>query len=153
MKRRVYVLNGPNLNMLGIREPHIYGTATLNDVRERCLKRAAETGLELSFFQSNHEGELVELIQNARGEADAIVFNPAGYSFTSVAILDALKIFEGPIIEVHISNIHQRDKHHRHSIISTVATGVICGLGPQGYVAAIDAIASMPADRFAEAAE
>jgi 3-dehydroquinate dehydratase-2 len=153
MKRRVHVLNGPNLNMLGIREPHIYGTATLSDVKEQCERRAAAADIDLSFFQSNHEGELVELIQNARTEADAIVFNPAGYSFTSIAILDALKIFEGPIIEVHISNIHRRDKLHRHSIMSTAATGVICGLGLQGYVAAIDAIASMPAERFAAAAE
>jgi 3-dehydroquinate dehydratase-2 len=148
----VYVLNGPNLNLLGIREPHIYGTATLSDVKEQCERRAAAANIDLSFFQSNHEGELVELIQTARAEADAIVFNPAGYSFTSIAILDALKIFEGPIIEVHISNIHRRDKHHRHSIISTAATAVICGLGLQGYAAAIDAIASMPAERFAAAA-
>jgi 3-dehydroquinate dehydratase-2 len=147
-RRRVCVLNGPNLNLLGVREPQIYGTATLADIRHQCEAKASQAGLDLAFHQSNHEGELVDLIHAARDNADAIVFNPAGYSFTSVAILDALRIFERPIVEVHISNIHRRDKLHRHSIISTVATAVICGLGPQGYVAALDAIAAMPASSF-----
>lgn len=141
--KRVMILNGPNLNMLGIREPHIYGTTTLAEVNARCDDAAAKLGLELAFHQSNHEGVLVDLIQSARQEADAIVINPAGFSFTSVAIMDAIKIFEGPVLEVHISNIHARDEYHRHSKISFVATGVICGLGPFGYIAALHAIANM----------
>ncbi len=141
--KRVMILNGPNLNMLGIREPHIYGTTTLAEVNARCEDAAARLGLELAFHQSNHEGVLVDLIQSARQDADAIVINPAGFSFTSVAIMDAIKIFEGPVLEVHISNIHARDEYHRHSKISFVATGVICGLGPFGYIAALHAIANM----------
>ena len=130
--RRIKVLNGPNLNLLGVREPEIYGTTTLEQIKRNCDSHAATVGVSVAFFQSNHEGELVDLIQSARTDADAVVINPAGYSFTSVAILDALKAFDGPIFEVHISNIHRRDKYHRHSIISTAATGVICGLGPYG---------------------
>jgi len=142
--KRLMILNGPNLNLLGVREPHIYGTTTLSQVRENCEQHAAQLGLELSFHQSNHEGELVDWIQSARQTADAIIINPAGYSFTSIAILDAIKAFEGVVIEVHISNIHARDEHHRHSKISSVATGVIAGLGPNGYIAAMHAIAQMP---------
>ena len=141
--KRLTILNGPNLNLLGTREPHIYGTTTLDEIRRSCEQQAKELGISMSFHQSNHEGVLVELIQVARTEADAIVINPAGYSFTSVAILDALKAFDGPIIELHISNIHARDEYHRHSLISTAATGVICGLGPYGYVAAMLAAAQM----------
>jgi 3-dehydroquinate dehydratase-2 len=141
--KRLMILNGPNLNLLGVREPHIYGTTTLTQIRENCEQHAAHLELKLSFYQSNHEGELVELIQSARQNADAIIINPAGYSFTSIAILDALKMFEGPVLEVHISNIHARDEYHRHSKISSVATGVICGLGPYGYIAAMHAIAEM----------
>jgi 3-dehydroquinate dehydratase II len=142
--KRLMILNGPNLNLLGVREPHIYGTTTLSQVRESCEQHATQLGLELSFHQSNHEGELVDWIQSARQTADAIIINPAGYSFTSIAILDAIKAFEGVVIEVHISNIHARDEHHRHSKISSAATGVICGLGPNGYIAAMHAIAQMP---------
>ena len=152
MKRRAYVLNGPNLNLLGTREPHIYGSTTLAQLRERCEKHGAKIGVDISFFQSNHEGALVDLIQEARDKADAIILNPAGYSFHSVAILDALKTFDGPIIEVHISNIHARDEYHRHSMTSTAATGVICGLGLQGYIAALDAVAAMEAEHFAKRA-
>jgi 3-dehydroquinate dehydratase-2 len=137
------ILNGPNLNMLGIREPHIYGTTTLAEVNAACEDVAAKLGLKLAFHQSNHEGVLVDLIQSARQDADAIIINPAGFSFTSVAIMDAIKTFEGPVVEVHISNIHARDEYHRHSKISFVATGVICGLGPFGYIAALHAIANM----------
>jgi len=143
MLKRLTILNGPNLNLLGIREPHIYGTTTLTQIKQNCEQNAAQLGLELSFYQSNHEGELVDLIQAARQSADAIIINPAGYSFTSIAILDAIKAFEGPVLEVHISNIHARDEYHRHSKISSVATGVICGLGPYGYIAAMQAIAEM----------
>jgi 3-dehydroquinate dehydratase-2 len=141
--KRLMILNGPNLNLLGVREPHIYGTTTLAQIKESCEKSAAQLGLELSFQQSNHEGQLVDWIQSARQSADAIIINPAGYSFTSIAILDAIKAFEGAVIEVHISNIHARDEHHRHSKISSVATSVICGLGPYGYIAAMQALARM----------
>lgn len=141
--KRVMILNGPNLNMLGIREPHIYGTTTLAEINASCEEAAAKLGLKLSFHQSNHEGVLVDLIQSARQDADVLVINPAGLSFTSVSMMDAIKTFEGPVLEVHISNIHARDEHHRHSKISCVATGVICGLGPFGYIAALHAIANM----------
>ncbi|MFK4583898.1 type II 3-dehydroquinate dehydratase [Bradyrhizobium ottawaense] len=141
--KRVMVLNGPNLNMLGIREPHIYGTTTLAEVNASCEAASATLGLKLAFHQSNHEGVLVDLIQSARQDADAIIINPAGFSFTSVAIMDAIKTFEGPVLEVHISNILARDEYHRHSKISFVASGVICGLGPFGYIAALHAIANM----------
>jgi len=141
--KRLMILNGPNLNLLGVREPHIYGTTTLSQIRETCEHHAKSLGLELSFHQSNHEGELVDWIQSARQTADAIIINPAGYSFTSIAILDAIKAFEGVVLEVHISNIHARDEHHRHSKISSAASGVICGLGPYGYIAAMHAVAQM----------
>jgi 3-dehydroquinate dehydratase-2 len=141
--KRLMILNGPNLNLLGVREPHIYGTTTLAQIQQDCVRHAADLGLTLTFRQSNHEGELVDLIQSARQDADAIIINPAGYSFTSIAILDAINASEGPVIEVHISNIHARDKYHRHSKISSVASGVICGLGPYGYVAAMHALAQM----------
>lgn len=149
MPARIMVLNGPNLNMLGIREPHIYGHTTLSEIEGRCRQLAGGLGIDLQFHQSNHEGVLVEHIQAARQSADAIVINPAGYSFTSIAILDALKTFEGPIIEVHISNIHARDEHHRHSKLSGSVRGVICGLGPYGYVvgmlAALEILGRLPA--------
>jgi 3-dehydroquinate dehydratase-2 len=128
------VLNGPNLNLLGVREPHIYGTTTLGAIEASCRAFAKEAGISLAFHQSNHEGELIDLVQSARQNADAIVINPAAFSFTSIALLDALKAFDGPVIEVHISNIHARDKLHRHSIISGVAKAVICGAGPYGYI-------------------
>jgi 3-dehydroquinate dehydratase II len=142
--KRVMILNGPNLNLLGVREPHIYGTTTLAEVRESCELEAKKLSQTLSFHQSNHEGELVDLIQSARQAADAIIINPAAYSFTSIAMVDAIKAFDGPVIEVHISNIHARDEHHRHSKISHAATAVICGLGPHGYIAALRALAEMP---------
>ena len=141
---RIMILNGPNLNMLGIREPHIYGSTTLDAIKASCEEFAKFAGAELSFHQSNHEGELVDLIQSARESADAIIINPAGYSFTSIAMVDAIKAFDGVVLEVHISNIHARDELHRHSKISHAATGVICGLGPYGYVAALRALAEMP---------
>jgi len=141
--KRLMILNGPNLNLLGVREPHIYGTTTLEQIKADCEQHAATLGLELAFHQSNHEGELVDWIQSARESADAVIINPAGYSFTSIAILDAIKAFDGPVIEVHISNIHARDEYHRHSKISSAATAVICGLGPHGYIAAMHAVAQM----------
>ena len=141
--KRVMILNGPNLNLLGVREPHIYGTTTLAQVNASCEEAAVKLGLSVTCHQSNHEGVLIDLIQAARQDADAIIINPAGFSFTSVSIMDAIKAFEGPVLEVHISNIHARDEYHRHSKISFVATGVICGLGPYGYIAAMHAIAQM----------
>lgn len=142
--KRVMILNGPSLNLLGLREPHIYGTTTLAQIEARCQQQASCLGLTLSFHQSNHEGVLVDLIQSARQDVDAIVINPGGYSFTSVAMVDALKVFEGPIVELHVSNIQAREEFRRHTILSTVATAVICGLGPYGYIAAIRAVAQMP---------
>jgi 3-dehydroquinate dehydratase-2 len=136
---RLMILNGPNLNLLGVREPHIYGTTTLASIKASCEEFARFAGAQLSFHQSNHEGELVDLIQSAREEADAIIINPAGYSFTSIAMLDALKTFEGPIFEVHISNIHARDELHRHSKLSFAVSAVIAGLGPYGYIVAMQA--------------
>jgi 3-dehydroquinate dehydratase-2 len=136
---RLTILNGPNLNLLGEREPHIYGTTTLADIERDCLAFAAANGVALTFQQSNHEGVLVDAIQTARKEADALILNPAGYSFTSVALFDVLKTFTGPIIEVHISNIHARDTLHQHSILSAAVTGVICGMGPYGYILAMQA--------------
>lgn len=140
---RLMVLNGPNLNLLGVREPHIYGSTTLTAIEQSCRAFADELGATLAFHQSNHEGELVELIQSARGNVDTLIINPAAYSFTSIAIYDALKIFEGPIIELHISNIHARDELHRHSKLSSAAKAVICGLGPYGYIVAMQAAAQL----------
>lgn len=136
---RIMILNGPNLNFLGIREPHIYGSTTLDAVKASCEEFAAFAGAELAFHQSNHEGVLVDLIQSARMTTDALIINPAGFSFTSIAIYDALKIFEGPIFEVHVSNIHARDELHRHSKLSSAVKGVIAGLGPYGYIVAMQA--------------
>ena len=143
MSARLMILNGPNLNLLGVREPHIYGSTTLAAIEASCRDFANFLGAVLDFHQSNHEGALVDLIQSARANADALILNPAGYSFTSIAILDALKAFDGPIIEVHISNIHARDDLHRHSIVSGVAKAVICGLGAYGYIVAMQAAARM----------
>ena len=143
MSPRLMILNGPNLNLLGVREPHIYGSTTLAAIEASCRDFARFLGATLAFHQSNHEGELVDLIQSARTKADAVILNPAGYSFTSIAILDALKSFTGPFIEVHISNIHARDELHRHSILSSAAKAVICGLGPYGYIVAMQAAARM----------
>lgn len=143
MGARITVLNGPNLDFLGIREPHIYGTTTLAQVEVSCREFADHIGATVAFHQSNHEGELVELIHAARESADVIVINPAGYSFSSIAIIDALKIFERPVIELHISNIHTRDELHRHSIISSNVKAVICGLGCYGYIVAMQAAAQM----------
>jgi 3-dehydroquinate dehydratase-2 len=147
MTQRVVILNGPNLNLLGVREPSIYGHQTLADIEAECRRAGEAHGLAIEFRQSNHEGQLVEWIQAARGEAAAIVINPAGYTNTSIAILDALKMFDGPIVEVHLSNIHRREAFRHTSYISLAATGVICGLGARGYLLALDAIASMLAER------
>ena len=136
---RIMIINGPNLNLLGVREPHIYGSTTLGAIKSSCEAFATFAGVQVAFQQSNHEGVLVDLIQSAREKTDAIIINPAGYSFTSIAILDALKAFDGPIFEVHISNIHARDELHRHSKLSSAVKGVIAGLGPYGYIVAMQA--------------
>jgi 3-dehydroquinate dehydratase-2 len=144
MPKTVYVLNGPNLNLLGLREPDIYGHSTLADVEKLCRAAAAKHGLEVEFRQSNHEGALVDWIQQARTEnAVGLVINPAGYGHTSVAILDALATLEAPIIEVHISNIHAREPFRRRTYVSQVARGVLCGFGISGYVLAIDGLAAL----------
>src|SRR5262245_28983238 len=139
MPARLMVLNGPNLNLLGVREPAIYGTTTLPEIEASCREAAGALGPAVAFHQSNHEGALIDLVQQARAAADAIVINPAALSFTSIGLLDALKAFDGPVVEVHISNIHARDELHRHSIISRVARCVICGAGPYGYVLGLQA--------------
>jgi len=141
MAKHVLVLNGPNLNMLGKREPAIYGAQTLSDVETLCRVAADEFGLSIDFRQSNHEGELVTWIQEALGTADGILINPGAYSHTSVAIYDALKAVNLPVAEVHISNIHQREAFRHHSYVSAVAFGVICGFGTLGYRLALEAMA------------
>jgi 3-dehydroquinate dehydratase II len=143
MSRIVYVLNGPNLNLLGKRQPHIYGHETLADVETDCRRVAAELELELRFHQSNREYEIVEWIHEARENACGIVINPAAFTHTSVAILDALNAFEAPIIEVHISNVHKREEFRRHSYVSLRADGVIAGLGTQGYTLALRRLAHL----------
>lgn len=137
----ILVLNGPNLNLLGVREPKTYGSETLADIEEACLERAAGLDLALDFRQSNHEGQLVDWIQEARESADGIIINAGAYTHTSIAILDALRACELPIIEVHLSNIFAREPYRHHSYISGVARGVICGFGAQSYILALDAIA------------
>jgi len=144
MPKTVYVLNGPNLNLLGLREPDIYGHSTLADIEKLCRAAAAKHGLEVEFRQSNHEGALIDWIQQARTEnAVGLVINPAGYGHTSVAILDALATLEAPIIEVHISNIHAREPFRRRTYVSQVARGVLCGFGISGYALAIDGLAAL----------
>ncbi len=137
----ILVLNGPNLNLLGVREPQTYGRETLADIEEACLERAAALDLAVDFRQSNHEGQLVEWIQEARESADGIIINAGAYTHTSIAILDALRAAELPVIEVHLSNIFGREAFRHHSYISAVAKGVICGFAGQSYVLALDAIA------------
>jgi 3-dehydroquinate dehydratase II len=137
MSRLVYVLNGPNLNLLGKRQPHIYGHETLADVERDCRAVAAELKLELRFCQSNREYEIIDWIHEARETAGGIVINPAAFTHTSVAILDALNTFEGPVIEIHISNVHRREPFRHHSFVSGRADGVIAGLGTQGYSLAL----------------
>ncbi|MCU0887815.1 MAG: type II 3-dehydroquinate dehydratase [Rubritepida sp.] len=139
----VAVLNGPNLNMLGTREPEKYGTATLDDVEALCAEAAEELGLAIDFRQTNSEGELVTWIQECRGTAAGIVINPAGYTTTSVAVLDALLSVGLPVIEVHITNIHRREEFRQHSLVSKAATGVIAGLGVAGYALALQAMAGL----------
>ena len=139
----ILILNGPNLNLLGQRQPEIYGRETLADVEAACTGLARELGLATDFRQSNHEGVLVDWIQEARASASGIVINPGAYSHTSVAILDALNAFDGPVIEVHISNIHKREAFRHHSFVSSRADGVIAGCGTQGYLLALRRLATL----------
>jgi 3-dehydroquinate dehydratase-2 len=143
--KTVHILNGPNLNLLGQRQPELYGRETLAEVEAACRALAAELGLGLVFAQTNHEGALVELIQAARGAAAGIVINPAAYTHTSVAVLDALIAFEGPVIEVHVSNIHRREPFRRHSHVSARADAVIAGCGTEGYLLALRRLATLVA--------
>ena len=133
----IEILNGPNLNLLGQRQPEIYGHETLEEVARDCAQLAQELGLQTTCRQTNHEGALVEMIHEARLAAQGIIINPAAYTHTSVAILDALSVFEGPVIEVHISNIHKRESFRHHSYVSTRADAVIAGCGTQGYLLAL----------------
>jgi 3-dehydroquinate dehydratase-2 len=142
----VAVLNGPNLNMLGSREPVLYGAATLDDVEALCAEAAQALELAIDFRQTNHEGELITWVQECRDKARGIVINPGGYSHTSVALMDAVLAAELPVVEVHLTNIHAREEFRRHSLISRVANGVICGLGIRGYGLALTAIAEMLLD-------
>jgi 3-dehydroquinate dehydratase-2 len=144
MAKRIHVLNGPNLNMLGAREAEIYGTVTLAEVEAACREHAGRLGLEIEFHQTNSEGALVDLVQAARGAADGIVLNAGAYSHTSIAVHDAILAAGVPVVEVHLSNIYARERFRHRSVISAVAVGVICGLGPTGYILALNALAARP---------
>ncbi len=145
MAKPIYVLNGPNLNLLGLRQPEIYGHETLADVEAALGALAADLGVVVLCRQSNHEGQLVDWIQEARGAAAGILINPGAYSHSSVAILDALNAFEGPVLEVHISNIHKREAFRHHSFVSSRAEGVIAGFGTEGYLLALRRMAGLVA--------
>ena len=141
MSKPIYILNGPNLNRLGTREPAVYGTTTLAMIEAQCREEAGDTPIE--FRQSNSEAQLIDWIHEAIDRGAGIVVNPAAFSFTSMALMDALKMFDGPIVEVHITNIHRREPMYHNSLVSKVATAVIAGLGPRGYRAAVAAIREM----------
>ena len=143
MSRSILVINGPNLNQLGQREPHIYGRDTLDDIKTVTIARAKSHGLDIDFRQSNSEGEIIDWIQATRSKTAGIIINAGAYTHTSVAIMDALLSADQPIIEVHLSNLFRRDEFRHHSYISRVANGLICGLGPQGYLLAVDALAGI----------
>ena len=143
MTKPIFILNGPNLNLLGVREPEIYGSTTLPDVEVQCRDQAGSHGLSIDFRQTNREYELVDWIQEARDAAGGIIINPAAYTHTSVAILDALDAFDPPVIELHISNPHKREEFRHKSYVTLAATGLICGLGVRGYPLAVDAMAAL----------
>ena len=143
MSKPIYVLNGPNLNLLGLRQPEIYGSQTLDDVAAEMTTLAADLGVAVQLMQSNHEGQLVDWIQQARNAASGIIINPGAYSHTSVAILDALNAYDGPVLEVHISNIHKREAFRHHSHVSGRADGVIAGFGVEGYGLALRRMANL----------
>ncbi|VVE77769.1 type II 3-dehydroquinate dehydratase [Pandoraea sputorum] len=140
MTRKLYILNGANLNMLGLREPQLYGTTTLADIEQNCLKLAATLEFDCVFRQTNSESELVDWIQEAFLQDAALILNPAGFSFGRIPVLDAVKLLVRPVVELHITNIHRRTEEYRHSTISVAATAVICGAGANGYLLAIRAI-------------
>ena len=140
MKKKIIIINGPNLNLLGEREQSQYGSITFVQLKEKCLEKTKELNLDLNFTQSNIEGEIVTIIQNARNEYDGMIINAAGFTHTSVSIRDALDIYKKPIIELHISNIYKREEFRQKSMISNVVTGIICGLGANGYILAINAM-------------
>jgi 3-dehydroquinate dehydratase-2 len=139
--KTVYILNGPNLNLLGTREPEIYGKKTLAEIEQSCRDFGSKHGLEIHFLQSNHEGQLIDWIQDAGKKSHGILINPGAYTHTSIAIRDALSAVKVPVIEIHLSNIHRREQFRHRSYVSQVATGVICGLGPAGYVLGLQALA------------
>ena len=143
MTHRVLILNGPNLRALGRREPEIYGGTTLAEIEAQCRQRAAQLGLEIRFEQSNHEGRLVDLLEEERDRAAACIVNGGGLTHTSVVLLDALRGFAGPVVEVHLSNIHAREPFRQHSLTAQAALGVIAGLGAHGYLLALDAVARL----------
>lgn len=149
--KSILVLNGPNLNMLGVRQPEVYGRDTLQDIAKACTAKGKALGLGVDFRQSNIEGELVTWIQEARGSKAGIIINPGAYGHTSIALLDALTLAELPVIEVHLSNIHRREPFRHHTYISQIATGVICGLGAQGYQLALEAMANLVTAKKARA--
>jgi len=138
--KNILIINGPNLNLLGEREQSQYGSITFNSLKNACLKKSKELGINLEFLQSNIEGEIVTIIQDARKKKDGIIINAAGFTHTSVSIRDALAIYKKPIIELHISNIYKREEFRHKSLISAVASGIICGLGANGYILAINAM-------------
>ena len=140
MKKKIIIINGPNLNLLGEREQSQYGSITFIQLKEKCLEKTNELNLDLKFIQSNIEGEIVTIIQNARKEYDGMIINAAGFTHTSVSIRDALDIFKKPIIELHLSNIYKREEFRHKSMISGVVSGIICGLGSNGYILAINAM-------------
>ncbi len=140
---KVLILNGPNLNMLGVRETAIYGPNTLADIERMCTRRAKEVGLAVDFRQSNLEGELVTWVQQGRTDAAGIIINPGAYGHTSIALLDALRMADKPVVELHLSNIHRREAFRHHTYTSQAATGIICGLGAHGYVLAVEAMAEL----------
>lgn len=137
MAKPIFILNGPNLNLLGLRQPEIYGRETLEDVAEACGTLAEELGLSIRFHQSNHEGQIIDWIHEARGAGAGVIINPGAFTHTSVAILDALNAFDGPVLEVHISNVHKRESFRHHSYVSLRAEGVIAGFGTEGYLLAL----------------
>ncbi len=140
MSDRILIINGPNLNLLGEREQSQYGSITFDKLKEKCFKKSKELGIDLDFIQSNIEGEIVTYIQNARKKYDGLIINGAGFTHTSVSIRDAIDIFKKPSIELHISNIYKREEFRQKSLISNVVTGIICGLGSNGYILAINAM-------------
>ena len=140
MNNKIVIINGPNLNLLGEREQSQYGSVTFDKLKEKCLKKTTELKIEAEFFQSNVEGEIVTKIQDTRKNFDGMIINAAGFTHTSVAIRDALDIYKKPIIELHISNIYKREEFRQKSLISNVVTGIICGLGSNGYILAINAM-------------